>query len=76
LAAENGVTMSLNKRIGQKLKTYRTNGGRTQEQFARRLGVTRGFLSDIERGVKAISIETLARICKRTGLKPAALLGV
>lgn len=68
--------MSLNKRIGKKLKRYRTNGGRTQEQFAARIGITRGFLSDIERGEKSISVETLARICKRTGLKPAALLGL
>lgn len=67
--------MTLNTRIGKKLKTYRTNGGRTQEEFAKRLGITRGFLSDIERGEKAISVETLVRVCTRTGIPVAALLG-
>lgn len=68
--------MSLNRRIGKLIEVYRTNRGLTQEELASRLGLTRGYLSDLERGVKHPSIPTLARICNRTGIKSAAFLGV
>ena len=39
----------------------------TQAQFARRIGVTQGFLSYVERGEKEISPEVLVRISREFG---------
>ena len=36
----------------------------TQEQLAGLLGITTSFVGHIERGARAVSVETLARLCK------------
>lgn len=68
--------MTLRARIARKLTQQRLAGGLTQEEYARKLRITRGYLSDLERGQKSISIELLERICRKTGLASAELLGV
>jgi transcriptional regulator with XRE-family HTH domain len=64
----------LAKRIGKNISVARWERGESQEAFAARVGVTRGFLSDIERGKRAISIDTLVRLCKATKLSANELL--
>jgi len=39
----------------------------TQKEFACRIGVSQGYLSDIERGEKEIGAEVLLRIRRETG---------
>jgi transcriptional regulator with XRE-family HTH domain len=39
----------------------------TQEAFARRIGISQGFLSSIERGEKEASAEILLRISREFG---------
>jgi transcriptional regulator with XRE-family HTH domain len=39
----------------------------TQEEFARRIGVSQGYLSSIERGKKEIGAEILLRISREFG---------
>lgn len=39
----------------------------TQEEFARRIGISQGFLSSIERGEKEASAEILLRISREFG---------
>lgn len=68
--------MTINERIGERLARYRSRAGLTQEELATELSLSRGYISDLERGTRTVSVSTLANICKRTGLKPAALLGV
>jgi len=66
----------LNATIGNSIAKFRKRHRMTQEDFAYDIGLTRGFLSDIERGERSISVETLARICSRTGITPNKLLGL
>lgn len=66
-------TTKLTKRLGKRLTTLR--GKQSQEKFAKKLGVSRGYLSDLERGVREMSLATLIAVCKKTGATPNKLLG-
>ena len=39
-------------KIGLKFKLKRKSLGRTQSEFSRLLGITQGYLSDVENGIK------------------------
>lgn len=49
--------------IGSRIKEKRREAGKTQEQLAERLSVTVGYVSQLERGITKISLETLSNIC-------------
>lgn len=51
------------KLIGGRIKTKRKAAGKTQEQLAEKLSVTVGYVSQLERGVTKISLDTLSEIC-------------
>lgn len=61
-------------RIGKKISSARRLHGLSQEAFAERAHVSRGFLSDIERGTRAISVETLVQLCKAARMTPTQVL--
>ena len=63
---------TLTRKVGKRLVAIR--GKKTQEVFAKRLGITRGYLSDLERGAREMSLATLAVVCKKTGVTPNDLL--
>ena len=67
-------TTRLTKRLGKRLVYAR--GTESQDAFAARLGITRGYLSDLERGVREMSLATLAKVCKVTGLSSHTLTGL
>ena len=48
--------------IGSRIRTHREYLGYTREQFAELLEVTPKFCSDIELGVKGMSVPTLCKI--------------
>lgn len=50
------------KRLGQKVRKIRLEREESQEVFAKSAGITRGFLSDIERGTREVSIDTAVRL--------------
>ena len=50
--------------IGGRIRAQREYLGYTREQFAERLGVTPKFCSDIELGVKGMSVPTLCKIAQ------------
>jgi len=50
------------KQIGLRIRKQRELLGLTREQFAEKLDVTSKFCSDIELGVKGMSITTLVKI--------------
>lgn len=50
------------KRLGQRLHELRKGAGLTQETLAVRAGITWHFVSAIERGTKAATVETLTSI--------------
>ena len=50
--------------IGKRIRQQREYLGFTREQFAEKIDVTPKFCSDIETGVKGMSVPTLCRIAK------------
>lgn len=60
--------------IGQRIQRLRRQRGITQEQLAEKLGVTVGYISQLERGVTKISLDTLGRICAALRGDMAAIL--
>ncbi len=50
------------KLIGGRIKAERNRRGLTQENLAEKLDVSVGYVSQIERGVTKISLDTLAEI--------------
>lgn len=65
-------TTKLTKRLGKRLTSIR--GNQSQTAFAAKLGISRGYLSDLERGVREMSLATLTVVCKKTGATPNQLL--
>lgn len=64
----------LNVQIGEQIKRARENGGLTQEQFAELIDKTPQFVSDLERGVSGISLETLKVICEKLCITSDSIL--
>lgn len=57
--------MVLNHKIlGANIKYYRKRKNLTQEQLAESLELSVGFISQVERGVTKMSIDTLIDICE------------
>ena len=54
--------------VGSRIRKQREYLGQTREQFAELIDVTPKFVSDIELGVKGMSVPTLCRIAKVLGL--------
>ncbi len=50
------------KLIGKRIQTCRKAKNITQEQLAEKLDVTVGYISQLERGITKINLDTLARI--------------
>lgn len=56
-------------RIGARLRAARTERGLTIEQLAHASGLTKGFISQLERDATAASLASLARICGALGIR-------
>ena len=52
------------KEIGTRIRTQRELLGYTREVLAEKIGVSSKFCSDIENGVKGMSVETLCKFSK------------
>jgi transcriptional regulator with XRE-family HTH domain len=69
------VTMSP-KRFAMRLKQIREAHGLTQEQLAKKVGVTQGYIGHLERGLKKHpSLPTLKKLAKALGVPVTELLG-
>ena len=53
--------------IGNRIRTIRESISLTMEQFSELIDISSSFLSQIERGDKSMSIETLMIISSKTG---------
>lgn len=60
--------------IGSRIKAERKSEGKTQEWLAEKLDVSVGYISQVERGITKISLETLAEICDILGSDIAFLV--
>lgn len=60
--------------IGQRVKACRKTRGMTQEQLSEALSVSVGYISQIERGVTRVSLDTLCAIAGHLGCDPGVLV--
>lgn len=64
----------LNIQIGERCRSARETAGYTQEQLAERIGVSTQFLSDAERGVTGMSVNTIIKLCQILSISADYLL--
>ena len=62
---------SLDQRFGEALRTLREAAGKTQEDFS---GIARTYLSELERGLKTPTLETIVRLSSELGVSPTRLV--
>jgi transcriptional regulator with XRE-family HTH domain len=60
--------------FGKAVRRLRTERGVSQERFAADAGISRTYMSEIERGVTMVSLDSIARIARALELSMAALL--
>lgn len=53
--------------IGEKVKNLRLKMGLTQEELAERSDLTKGFISQLERGITSPSVDTMTHIVRALG---------
>lgn len=60
--------------LGARIHTLRSDAGESQATTATAIGVTRGYLSDIEAGRRNITLAVLSDLADHFGVAPADLL--
>ena len=60
--------------IGERLRGIRENMHMTREQFSEKIDITDSFLGQIERGERSLSVKTLKKVVKYTGVSADYLL--
>lgn len=64
----------LQRILGQNLRRHRHERELSQEAFAACLGVHRTYMSQLERGLRNVSLRQLERIAARIEVEPQSLL--
>lgn len=64
---------SLPVAFGKAVRRLRSERGLSQEKFASNAGISRTYMSEIERGVTTVSIEVAARIARALNLTASVL---
>lgn len=64
------------KLMGQRIAHLRRNRGLSQAKLARKLGLSRGYLSDIERGRKQFTVKTLYHLAHKLDVRADYIVGV
>ncbi len=64
----------VSQRFGVRLRSMRAARSMTQQDMARRFGIDRSFISDVERGRKSISLVTLEVLALGLGVSISELL--
>ena len=65
----------MNQNYGEQIKNYRINLGMTQNQVAKGLDVTPGYISNVENGRTAMSLRVLIYYSKLMGITLDELVG-
>lgn len=60
--------------VGMFLKAFRESEGLSQIEYARKIGLSRANLCDIEKGRKLISPERASKLSKKMGVPEKALI--
>jgi transcriptional regulator with XRE-family HTH domain len=61
--------------VGRRIKSLRQSQELTVQDLANRSAVSAGYISEVERGLSAVSIDKLAQIAEALGLKLDTLVG-
>ena len=67
-------TDSINRDIGKRIRNLRNRNGLTQQELADRTELTKGFISQLERGQVSASVVTLMDLIECLGTTPAEFL--
>jgi len=62
------VIDNLNKQMGARIRAQREYLGITREGLCNYVSISPQFLSEIERGIKGVSAETLYKLCEGLGM--------
>jgi transcriptional regulator with XRE-family HTH domain len=62
------------RQFGKRLRVLREAAGRSQADVAKRAGLSRVFVNQLEAGTRDPSLSTLTRVAKALGVTLAALL--
>jgi len=62
------------RRIGEAVRRFRKTLRLSEAAFARRMGMSQGQVSRLERGEQGLRFRTLCRLAEALGLRPAELL--
>ena len=60
--------------LGDELRGERERAGLSQQQVAAKAGITREYLSEVERENKSPTVKTLLRICRAIGCSAGQVL--
>lgn len=66
--------MKNNLEIGNRIRTIRESMKLSRNTFSEKINISEVFLSQVERGEKSISLNTLINICNTTGVSSDYLL--
>lgn len=66
--------MDLVRLLGKNVRKERLRQGRTQEEVAVEAGMTRSYLSDLERGTRSPSVHALGLLARALEVEAADLL--
>jgi transcriptional regulator with XRE-family HTH domain len=68
------VVVDLGHRFGLNVKAARKRAGLSQETLAHMAGVTRSYMSDVERAVRNPTLQVVERIATALGVGPGSLM--
>ena len=69
-------TRPISKALGLAIRDARARRELSQEELGLRTGVHRTYISELERGLKSPTVQTVSRLSHALGLKPSALLAL
>ena len=67
------MSSDLDRRFGAALKRLRESRGKSQEDFVR---IGRSYLSELERGLKTPTLETIVNLAEELGVTPTCLVAL
>ena len=60
--------------LGKRIRKERVDANMTQEELAKKAGISPPFVGHIERGTRKASVDTLVRLCNALKVSPRVLL--
>ena len=72
--SEDAGDAAFRRAVGLRIRVWRVVHGRSQDDLARAAGVTRNFVSAIERGAQGLDAVRLRRLAAAMGIELAELL--